>query len=164
MNSFTKRRRDTLPDLRTPEEIATWDRVRAATAELRRQRREAGLRESYSFRPLPYGPHYGLKRGPKPDPSRECTDAVLTARVTKREAAELKRHHRKLCKEASPSTFFRFVLCQWLEAHRDKTNGSEPFSFDPAALDWRTRTRDGASPRGVGERSEPPRAPEGASA
>ena len=112
MNSFTKRRRSERIDERTPEEKAIWEEVRAMTAELRRKRREAGQRETYSFAQPGYAPHQGLKRGPKPDPTRDCTDAVLTVRVTKRESAELKRHHRKLCKDASPSTFFRFVLCQ----------------------------------------------------
>lgn len=120
-----------------------WDRAAARLREERRLRREAGHRETYAAVQPDYGPrpHQGFKRGPKPDPTRVCTDVVLTSRVTKREAKELQRHQRRLCRDASPSTFLRFVVCQWLEAHRDKSADPESFALDPDSLDWRTRRR-----------------------
>ncbi len=121
-----------------PVAVALAQRINAELRAERKARREAGWRETYNFSPPEYyPPHTGLKRGPKPDPNRECTEKVLTVRVTKREAQELRRHHRRLCKEASPSTFLRYVLCQFLQAHKDPDDAS--YSFNPDALDYRTR-------------------------
>ena len=122
-----------------PEVQAEELKLRASLYALRKEQREAGIRQTYSAAKLDYAPFQGLKRGPKPDPNRECTEVVLTSRVTKREAKELRRHQRKLCKDSSPSSFMRFVLCQWLEAHRDKKADPEAFSFNPNDLDWRTK-------------------------
>ena len=50
MRNFTKRQRESLPDERTPEEIAIWERVRADMKEMRRLRRERGQREDVLVR------------------------------------------------------------------------------------------------------------------
>jgi hypothetical protein len=87
-----------------------------------------------------------LKRGPRPDPTRQNADCCVTVRITKREARALSSQHDKLCRDASPSTFLRFVLCQWLEAQREPQRDPVPFDFDPNNLDWRTKIRgNGAS-------------------
>ena len=124
----------------TREEYDRWTGIYADMKLARRERREAKRQKNYVAVPLGYRPMSpGLKRGPKPDPDRERTNQVLTCRVTDREAKELRRHHRLLCKGVSPSTFLRYVLCLWLEAHRDKHKDSQQFGFDPNSLDWRSK-------------------------
>ncbi len=96
-----------------------------------------------------------LRRGPKPDPTREHVDQFGTVRVTKREARASARYHKKLCLDASPSTFIRFVLCQWLEVRREPHQDPLRFDFDPNRLDLADqREKRSSRPGGVRDAAE----------
>jgi|GEM_PF-4394843 len=83
------------------------------------------------------------KPGIKPDPNRDKSEVVVTARLKKREWCELEKHRRLNGKNLTESIFLRFVICQFLEQHRRKDCPTMSFNFDLEKVDWRSKKKAG---------------------
>jgi len=128
----------TAEDFRIAAQLKAMHRIRKR--QHAQQRKALATPDSF-----PAPPPEGLKRGPKPDPSRELCNKGRHTQLTKREDDALEALRKKLAPRATTSVFLRWLVCRELESHRRKDCPTMPFAVDLDNLDTRSLRATGAA-------------------
>jgi len=127
-----------------PAEDLLVDQQCQALARLYRAERRKNAKTPHEAKGLKLPPYKPLKRGPKPDPFRDKCVAGWHTQLTVRESNEIDLIQAQIAPNSTRSVFLRWLICEALEANRDKSIPRKPFEVDLSNLDrrsvraWRT--------------------------